>query len=142
MGQFSSTFKKIANILRYRILYPIYRSGKSLPTNKESIPPFKKSTAYLNIRLAKHCWIYFEVRNQRTENTAPMHSGFVHTSQFCLQKPGKYMPCKQPYVSYELYDFQLDTCKSTSSVTCWTAASESHDLLLPLGHSIWALKIK
>ena len=54
MDKFSSTFKKISNTLRYRILYPKYRSSKSLPTNKETILPSKESTVYLNIKLAKH----------------------------------------------------------------------------------------
>lgn len=46
------------------------------------------------------------------------------------------------YVSYEVHDFWLDKCKSTFSVTCWTAASESYDSLHPPGHPMWALKIK
>lgn len=40
------------------------------------------------------------------------------------------------------YDFWLGKCKSMLSVTCWTAALESYDSLLLLGHSMWALKIK
>lgn len=132
MGQFSSTFKKIANILRYRILYPKYRSGKSLPTNKESIPPFKKSTAYLNIRLA--------IKAQKI--LLPCTLDLSILVSFICRSLVSTCHANSRYVSYEVYGFQLDTCKSTLSVTCWTAASESPDLLLPLGRSIWALKIK